>query len=105
MNGYRIQQVQETLGQRVRFVRANEATRSLHGERNRRRSCGASWIIVDTVDQMEGLERLFVIAVGLDERLNVSGDQASQAVEGRSVSHASCSDTKSAVFGGRRSDR
>eukprot|EP00282_Hemiselmis_andersenii_P041192 CAMPEP_0172058762 /NCGR_PEP_ID=MMETSP1043-20130122/7033_1 /TAXON_ID=464988 /ORGANISM="Hemiselmis andersenii, Strain CCMP441" /LENGTH=1874 /DNA_ID=CAMNT_0012718341 /DNA_START=132 /DNA_END=5752 /DNA_ORIENTATION=- len=60
-------------GRRFELVRARKACACLETGSVQD---GAEWIVYDTVDAMDGLEKLIVIAVGLDEKGSASSPRA-----------------------------
>lgn len=56
---------------KFKFVTAKEAA-SVCGH-SHQQGDAEQWIVLDSIDEFDGLERLFVIAVGLDQRIDESG--------------------------------
>ena len=62
-------------GMAIEFVSASDAS-AVAGFNGRRRS-QSQWVVLEAIDQFDGMERLIIIAVGLDAVIDPSSDNAS----------------------------
>ena len=57
----------------ITFVSASHAS-AVAGFSGRRGAGLSQWVVLESIDQFDGMERLIIVAVGLDAAINSSSD-------------------------------